>query len=179
MWGKLLDDVSQAHSPFRPALVDALLASLEADPGANDENSIYCEGLCYWTVRMASKLSPNVVEKPKRDLRSDAVKWVCLHTSYWASSIGRTLLETGDEDLREQWGDLFRAAVDVDTHITDRVVSTAGEDQEMLEPELEHAPPDVVASLQGQSNGNLDGLETGVGWRRLAVAPHRPIGVVC
>ncbi|KAK5132008.1 hypothetical protein LTR08_000429 [Meristemomyces frigidus] len=178
LWDPLLAACACAASPtsraFSHGLTLALMRALVASPPhAADAENAEKQALAEWVLHLAFRTGGDGNVVVREEVRGDLVRVCCLWPGYWSRVVGGKVLELGGEGFAEEWGALFAAGGALGGGVGGAGggggVGGAG----------------VVGGVDGGVDVGAGGRaavvdEEGVvgGWRRAALAPRVPIGVV-
>jgi len=165
LWDDLLSTLSERLGTFRKVLLRRLLRALAQSSHRSDEDhDVEKEAVFLWLGHLTFGSAGQEAEQ------AELMRWCCLYPSYWTQKLGEEVLDTAEEWFVEAWKDMFEAS----SLQSDVAGAHAG-------GERESAPGQDAMDVERLDLERLTDTaaeETMGGWRRAAVPPQVPIGVV-
>ncbi|KAI7234228.1 hypothetical protein KC330_g4967 [Hortaea werneckii] len=165
LWSGLLDLLATTIPDFRPTLIRHCLSVLSSADAAsaNADQDADAEGLYLWTRHF--------LESEGESGAVLALRWCCLYSGYWTRKLGEDILARSDDEFVHIWKGLFESSALWDA---DSVASEAVPSESQQEVEISGSQ-DGMRRDRSVSGSNELGSS---GWRRAAIPPSVPIGVV-
>ncbi|KJX95103.1 hypothetical protein TI39_contig4134g00031 [Zymoseptoria brevis] len=176
LWRPLLSTLSITHPSFFKSFISTLQSSItSANPTTQSSFDADKEALGLWLLHTlsAQTWAENLSKAERESLRSETMMWCCTNPGYWSRFVGEGLLRDGGRKFRGVWEDMLEASR-LDGESGGQVVEAldavdaAEVDHEVLE--------DAPVAIEMKPASAAGGVKRG--WRRMAVAPTCPIGVV-
>lgn len=164
IWDDLLRGITAQFNHFTTGLIQSMLRAIDASSSAQARTNSELEGLVLWTAHL---IDSNNSGASKHVRRWDVMSWVCTHPGHWTHALGRQLLESADQDFRENWEDILDAS---------QLDHNASSDVSMADIDA-----DGTAVARGSRKGALSESNSPddiTSWLRTSMPMRTPIGVV-
>ncbi|EGP90101.1 unnamed protein product [Zymoseptoria tritici ST99CH_1E4] len=176
LWQPLLTTLSTTHPSFLKSVISTVQSSINSsNPTTQSSFDADKEALSLWLLHTlsAQTWALNLSKAERESLRSETMMWCCTNPGYWSRFVGKGLLRDGGRKFRGVWEDMLEASRLDGAHEGHTVPVMEADEAAEPDPEvLEDAPVAIEVKPAGSGGGVKRG------WRRMAVAPTCPIGVV-